>query len=202
MQVTVSVLDRNDSPPSFRGSPLSFLVSEELAVGQAVATLAATDPDTIGELSYTLVEAGATTAASPFTLDARTGVIRLRDALDRELQDSYRLLVRASDGVQSTDAFVTIQVRVSDGPRGGGGGGVWPVVDHRGGGEVGGGGAERGAGGFGETETPSREHGSCTYTAVLTCAKAGLAICTSPLNLCDVGGGRGETEGRGGGRRH
>lgn len=112
--VTVSVLDRNDSPPSFRGSPLSFLVSEELAVGQSVATLAATDPDTIGELSYALVEQAANTsgapAASPFTLDARTGVIRLRDALDREVQDAYRLLVRASDGVQATDAFVTIQV--------------------------------------------------------------------------------------------
>ena len=108
LQVTVAVLDRNDSPPSFRGSPLSFLVSEELAVGQAVATLAATDPDTIGELSYSLVEDAPT---SPFTLDARTGVIRLRDALDRETHDAYRLLVRASDGVQTTDAYVTIQVR-------------------------------------------------------------------------------------------
>ncbi|XP_034242049.1 cadherin-related tumor suppressor [Thrips palmi] len=107
--VTVAVLDRNDSPPSFRGSPLSFLVSEELAVGQAVATLAATDADSIGELSYAL-----STASSPFTLDARTGVIRLRDALDREAQDAYRLLVRASDGVQTTDAYVTIQVTDSN----------------------------------------------------------------------------------------
>lgn len=116
-QVTVAVLDRNDSPPSFRGSPLSFLVSEELAVGQAVATLAATDADSIGELSYVLVEDATTAAASPFTLDGRTGVIRLRDALDREAQDSYRLPVRASDGVQTTDAYVTIQVKPA----------LWPV---------------------------------------------------------------------------
>lgn len=100
------MLDRNDSPPSFRGSPLSFSVSEELAVGQAVATLTATDPDTIGELSYSLA-----TDTATFALDARTGVLRLRDALDREAVDSYRLLVRASDGVQTTDAYVTIQVR-------------------------------------------------------------------------------------------
>jgi len=106
-QVRVTVLDRNDSPPSFHDAPLEFSISEDLPIGQMVATLRATDPDTLGHLTYSLVSGD----EGHFQLDtADTGVLRLREALDREARDTYRLQVRASDGVQHTDTTVTIKV--------------------------------------------------------------------------------------------
>ncbi|KAG8226848.1 hypothetical protein J437_LFUL004089 [Ladona fulva] len=107
-KIRINVLDKNDSPPSFRDTPIEYTVSEDLSAGQAVATLRATDPDTLGTLTYTLVstEGG---DESRFELDANTGVLRLKQALDREERDTYRLVVRASDGIQNTDADVTIK---------------------------------------------------------------------------------------------
>jgi protocadherin Fat 4 len=72
-----------------------------------VGTLRASDPDTLGHLTYSLVFGD----DGHFQLDtADTGVLRLREALDRETRDTYRLQVRASDGVQHTDTVVTVKV--------------------------------------------------------------------------------------------
>lgn len=109
-QVKVSVLDKNDSPPEFRDTPLRFTVSEDLGAGHAIATIRATDPDTIGTLTYTLVEQPGDGAPSCFQLDASSGRLTLRDTLDREQQDEYELVVRVSDGIQFTETTVTVQV--------------------------------------------------------------------------------------------
>lgn len=121
-QVKITVLDRNDSPPEFRDQPLHFAVSEDLGAGHTVATLRANDPDTIGTLTYTLVSGDssspgnggtATVAADPaqhFQLDSVSGVLTLRDTLDRETNDEYELVVRVSDGIQFTEATVKVQV--------------------------------------------------------------------------------------------
>jgi hypothetical protein len=105
-QVRVKVLDKNDSPPTFRDLPLVFSVSEDLGPGQTVATIRATDPDTIGKLEYAIVSGG----DSKFVLEKETGVLKLRDTLDREVKETYKLLVRVADGEQNTETMVTIQV--------------------------------------------------------------------------------------------
>jgi protocadherin Fat 4 len=112
LQVRISVLDKNDSPPAFRDLPSQLAVSEELGVGQTVTTVRAYDPDTLGQLSYSLVAGDET---KRFQLDPVTGELRLREPLDRETQDTYRLTVRASDGLQSQDA--TLNIKVSFGQR-------------------------------------------------------------------------------------
>uniref|UniRef100_A0A1B0CD99 Cadherin domain-containing protein n=1 Tax=Lutzomyia longipalpis TaxID=7200 RepID=A0A1B0CD99_LUTLO len=104
--IRLQVLDKNDSPPTFRDLPLVFSVSEDLGAGQHVATLKATDPDTIGTLSYALISGD----DDKFTLESDTGILKLRDSLDRELKDIYKLTVRVTDGVQYTETTVTIQV--------------------------------------------------------------------------------------------
>lgn len=112
-QVKVTVLDKNDSPPEFRDTPLRYSVSEDLGAGHTIATLHATDPDTIGTLTYTLTGSGGSSSSSgpsPFQLDGSSGVLTLRDTLDRELKDEYELVVRASDGIQYTETTVTVQV--------------------------------------------------------------------------------------------
>lgn len=106
-------MDRNDSPPKFHDLPSVITVSEDLGAGQPVATIRASDPDTIGHLSFSLVPTPGTesvAAADHFILDRESGVLRLRDTLDRELKDVFRLTIRVSDDIQNTDATVTIQV--------------------------------------------------------------------------------------------
>lgn len=84
-------------------------MSEDLGPGQPVATVKADDPDTIGELEYTLIRGD----DGHFALDRHTGVLRLIDSLDRETKDIYKLTVRASDGNQYTDTILTVQVRIA-----------------------------------------------------------------------------------------
>ncbi|XP_037957800.1 cadherin-related tumor suppressor [Teleopsis dalmanni] len=105
-RVKVVVLDRNDSPPVFRDTPLSFNVSEDLGAGHNIATIRATDPDTLGTLTYILVSGD----DGKFLLEPETGKLRLKDALDRETKDKYKLQIRVSDGVQYTDTIATIEV--------------------------------------------------------------------------------------------
>lgn len=105
-QVKLNVLDKNDSPPVFRDEPIVFTVSEDLSPGHTVGTIRATDPDTIGSLSYALIGGD----DKKFTLDKNSGILKLIDTLDRETKEVYKLSVRVSDGVQNTDTIVSVQV--------------------------------------------------------------------------------------------
>lgn len=105
-QLKVMILDKNDSPPVFRDLPLSFNVSEDLTAGHLIATIRASDPDTLGTLTFSLMGGD----NGKFLLEPETGKLRLKDALDRELKDNYKLRVRVSDGVQHTETVVEIEV--------------------------------------------------------------------------------------------
>lgn len=105
-QVKVTVMDKNDSPPTFRDLPQSYMVSEDLGTGQLVATIKASDPDTIGKLEYSLVSGD----DGKFLLEKYQGTLKLRDTLDRETKDLYKLLIRVTDGVQYTETTIAIQV--------------------------------------------------------------------------------------------
>ncbi|XP_044747791.1 cadherin-related tumor suppressor [Coccinella septempunctata] len=105
-KVQITVLDKNDSPPSFKDLPMHYTVSEDLGPGQSVATVKADDPDSIGELRYTIIKGN----DGHFAIDEESGVLQLVEALDRETKDVYRLTLRAGDGNQFTDATVTIEV--------------------------------------------------------------------------------------------
>ena len=101
-------MDKNDSPPTFGEKPLKFTVSEDLLAGRLIATLKAEDPDTIGNITYSLVSGD----DQKFTLDGITGKLSLHDTLDRETKSSYKLIVRAGDGIQKTDTTVHIEVSI------------------------------------------------------------------------------------------
>ncbi|KAK9685407.1 Cadherin domain, partial [Popillia japonica] len=105
LQVRVTVKDKNDSPPSFSDTPLKFSVSEDLSPGLYVATIKAHDPDTLGQLQYSLISG----SDNHFALDPDTGVLTLIDSLDRETKEVHKITVRANDGIQSTDTTVIIQ---------------------------------------------------------------------------------------------
>ncbi|KAI8035371.1 hypothetical protein M5D96_011814 [Drosophila gunungcola] len=105
-KVRVTVLDKNDSPPQFLDTPFVFNVSEDLEIGHTIATLRANDPDTLGSVTFLLMDGH----DGKFLLEPTTGKLLLNDTLDRETKSKYELRIRVSDGVQYTEAYATIQV--------------------------------------------------------------------------------------------
>ncbi|KAH0535376.1 hypothetical protein KQX54_016078 [Cotesia glomerata] len=125
--VRVTVLDKNDVAPSWGPGPWRFEVSEEAPPNTIVTVLKAQDPDTIGNLRYSLITspkispndynyedpyspASDRGIEGQFRLDPINGQLRLVEALDRETREKYVLKVRADDGLQHTDINLVIQV--------------------------------------------------------------------------------------------
>lgn len=98
-------MDKNDSPPIFTTEDITFETSEDLHPNSVIGFINATDPDTIGSLTFALES-----YEKVFELDKNSGMLKLIDTLDREKQDLYKLSIRASDGVQSTVTTVSIRV--------------------------------------------------------------------------------------------
>ena len=106
--VSVTVTNVNE-PPAFGAASYAFSVAEDAAVGAAVGTVGATDPEG-GTLTYALT---AGNAAGAFALDAATGALTVAGALDRATTASYSLTLTASDGSGGT-ATVTVALTVTD----------------------------------------------------------------------------------------
>jgi len=108
--VKVSVLDKNDSPPKILDTPLMYTVSEDLEIGQTIATIRATDPDpdSMGSMIFLLTDGH----DGKFSLESTTGKLQLQDTLDRETKSKYDIRVRVGDGVQYTETNVVIQVSI------------------------------------------------------------------------------------------
>ena len=104
----MKVIDKNDSPPVFREDSAAIAVSEDLQIGHQVATLTATDLDTVDSITYSLVSGD----DGKFMLEPSKGILMLRDSLDRETRSEYKLVVRADDGEQFSETVINIKVRV------------------------------------------------------------------------------------------
>ena len=107
IDVTINVTDVNDAP-AFPSTELGARdIAENTAAGMDIgAPVAAADADAGDTLTYTL---GGTDAAS-FDINARTGQLMTKAALDRETKASYTVTVTASDGTDSDAITVTITV--------------------------------------------------------------------------------------------
>ncbi|CAG9791699.1 unnamed protein product [Diatraea saccharalis] len=100
--VTLRVRDVNDCAPELERDVYRASVSEAAAVGELVVAVRATDNDTgvNGEIEYSLSGYGPEASAAPtaeFSVDARSGDVRVAAPLDRERRASYHLLVTATD---------------------------------------------------------------------------------------------------------
>ncbi|KAI8496579.1 hypothetical protein Bbelb_258780 [Branchiostoma belcheri] len=93
----ISVLDINDHSPTFiEISPVRMSLYENETEDSIIATLKAVDPDegANGRVFYE-IRSG---AEGRFTVNSRTGEVKIADELDRETKDFYRLEILASDG--------------------------------------------------------------------------------------------------------
>uniref|UniRef100_A0AAY5L2H7 FAT atypical cadherin 3b n=1 Tax=Esox lucius TaxID=8010 RepID=A0AAY5L2H7_ESOLU len=114
-EVSVTLLDVNDNPPSFVLSQYLAQVYEDAAPKALLTRIQAKDPDegTNRTVVYSLVDS----AGGVFSIDPVSGVVVLERALDREAQDSYRVRVQASDrsGLPGVDLIIAV-LDVNDNP--------------------------------------------------------------------------------------
>ena len=113
--VQINVEDVNDFPPTFEQFNYETAIKESASIGTAVLTVRAKDQDAgaNADVHYSIVNPFGANEA--FRIDARTGVISTRLALDRETNDQYNLTIQAVDQGpvqerQSATALVHVQV--------------------------------------------------------------------------------------------
>lgn len=122
----VNVLDCNDHGPTFEAVTIDASIREGATVGSSIITLRATDKD-IGknaEIEYAIqsVNGGGMSTneedSQTFKIDARSGVISTRSALDRELSDIYTIITTATDmaspQTERKSATATVIVKILD----------------------------------------------------------------------------------------
>jgi len=109
--LVIGVTNVNEGPT---GVTLSrSTIAENNAIGVAVGTLAAVDPDGGDSFNYTLVPGSGSTDNGRFSIDGET--LRAGEAFDYERQRSYSIRVRVTDAAgESYEKVLT--VRVSNGP--------------------------------------------------------------------------------------
>ena len=103
--VTVHVRDVNDNAPELVGVPATITLAEDTRVGTPVLQLAATDADLDPVIRFAV-------SNGPLAVDAVTGLVTLAQPLDREMTDTYSLVVTASnpDTPLATDEALTLVV--------------------------------------------------------------------------------------------
>ncbi|NWS78157.1 PCD16 protein, partial [Crotophaga sulcirostris] len=115
MTLDVSIQDINDNAPTFNQSRYHTLISENLKPGSSILQVFASDADEgdNGDVIYE-INRRQSDPDQYFTIDSRTGVIKLNKGLDYEVRKVHELVVQARDKAvhpEVTTAFVTIHVR-------------------------------------------------------------------------------------------
>ena len=108
--VTINVTDEteNNAPVFTDGTSTTRSIAENTASGQHIGTaLSATDADN-DTLTYTL----SGTDAASFSIDATTGQLKTKAALDYETKNTYTVTVIVSDG--SLTDTITLTINVTD----------------------------------------------------------------------------------------
>ncbi|XP_030000921.1 protocadherin alpha-3-like [Sphaeramia orbicularis] len=99
LNVSVTVLDSNDNSPMFTQDTYQIEIYENAPVGTTVATVNARDPDegTNGEIVYSLGKTLRRKVYDIFELDSLNGQIKLKQSLDFEESEIYKIDIEASD---------------------------------------------------------------------------------------------------------
>ncbi|XP_068273288.1 protocadherin beta-15-like [Nyctibius grandis] len=113
-QIHIVVLDVNDNAPIFTQELYVVQVLENAPEGSVVLSVVATDRDVgvNGDISYEFSQ-GVGQSNSAFTIDPKSGEIKLRKPLDFEAAKNHELSVRATDG-GGLSAMCKVLVEVVD----------------------------------------------------------------------------------------
>ncbi|XP_071426402.1 protocadherin alpha-2-like isoform X3 [Pithys albifrons albifrons] len=117
MELVVYVLDANDNAPQFNQSVYKVQLPENALQGMLVARVNAKDPDEglNKEFSYSILSSVPVSSRDLFTIDPKTGEIRLRDALDFEDVRLHELQIEARDqGTPPLSGHCSVELQVLD----------------------------------------------------------------------------------------
>ncbi|NXI36685.1 CAD19 protein, partial [Galbula dea] len=115
-EFTIKVRDINDHEPQFLDGPYVASVPEMSPEGTSVTQVTATDGDdpsgNSARLLYSLIQ-----GQPYFSVEPKTGVIRMASQMDRETKDQYLVIIQAKDMVGQAGAFsatATVTINLSD----------------------------------------------------------------------------------------
>ena len=108
--VTISVTNVNESPEFTDGTSTARAIAENAPAGTNIGNAVAATDDDGDTLTYTL---GGDPDAASFDIEATTGQLKTKAALDFETKSSYTVSVSVSDGKGGTDS-ITVTVTVTD----------------------------------------------------------------------------------------
>ncbi|XP_041951959.1 protocadherin Fat 1a isoform X7 [Alosa sapidissima] len=112
--VEITVEDVNDNAPQCSSNPYTITVFENTEIHTIVGRLQATDADagSNAEVAFSLADS----ADGTFSVDERSGLLRLEQPLDRELRSVYALRARATDlgSPRRLSALCDVSVSVLD----------------------------------------------------------------------------------------
>uniref|UniRef100_A0A670ZXW4 Cadherin domain-containing protein n=1 Tax=Pseudonaja textilis TaxID=8673 RepID=A0A670ZXW4_PSETE len=113
LQVTIT--DVNDNRPVFKENDIEVSVPENAPVGTSVSQLHATDADlgSNAQIHFYFSSQISSLAKRLFAIDNITGLITVKEPLDREESPVHKLTILASDG-SSTPSRATVTVNVTD----------------------------------------------------------------------------------------
>ncbi|NXM44978.1 PCDA2 protein, partial [Gymnorhina tibicen] len=117
MELVISVLDANDNAPQFNQSVYKVQLPESAEVGTLVARVNATDPDegSNKEFSYSILSSIPIGNKELFTIDTKTGEIRLAGTLDFEDVRLHELQIEATDkGTPPLSGHCSVELEVLD----------------------------------------------------------------------------------------
>lgn len=99
MTLIVEIVDQNDNAPSITNSMPTYSIRENVAFGELVGTVNATDQDSEGNAMLRFsITAG--NEANHFSIDNETGNIFTSASIDREQQSTYSLTVEVCSYVR------------------------------------------------------------------------------------------------------
>ncbi|CAH1776950.1 unnamed protein product [Owenia fusiformis] len=110
--LTINIDDANDNAPVFENQEYQKTLSENVAIGMSIVKVFATDADQgkNAGIIYDII-----TDTDDFSIGSKTGVIKVSQKLDRELQEEYKLEVIAKDlGDQPLTSTVVVSIKLED----------------------------------------------------------------------------------------
>ncbi|XP_070819261.1 protocadherin gamma-A11-like isoform X33 [Chaetodon trifascialis] len=112
--IHVTVLDANDNAPVFSQAVYKASLSENAPSDTEVVTVSATDADAgpNGDITYNFDHVS-DEHVSLFSLDPKTGEIRVKGSVDYETETSIELRIRAKDGPGLT-SYCTVIIDITD----------------------------------------------------------------------------------------
>ncbi|XP_054647598.1 protocadherin alpha-6-like isoform X30 [Dunckerocampus dactyliophorus] len=99
LNVSIIVLDINDNRPMFSQDTYQITITENVQIGTSIFKMNATDPDegTNGEIEYRLTKTLKKNVYNVFELEKSSGIIKVKDIIDYEENNIYKLEIEASD---------------------------------------------------------------------------------------------------------